>query len=175
MLISGVFGPSPERKTIPSNKIEISKKALLHHKRVLSMKKKNWCFCLPQNCQFLCSSTGNPGPGGLPGELPELWQNQFQSESDEQKCKISQKMQTLSFHKLIQSGWNASHIYWRSWSHETLKVMNWTEMHLGINGYLMMTEYNILFSLYDARVLATLGKIIVVTFNYRIGVLGENK
>ena len=27
-------------------------------------------------------------------------------------------------------------------------------------------------SLYDARVLATLGKIIVVTFNYRIGVLG---
>ena len=29
-------------------------------------------------------------------------------------------------------------------------------------------------SLYDARVLATLGKIIVVTFNYRIGVLGNN-
>ena len=29
------------------------------------------------------------------------------------------------------------------------------------------------FSLYDARVLATLGKIIVVTFNYRIGVLGK--
>ena len=31
------------------------------------------------------------------------------------------------------------------------------------------------FSLYDARVLATLGKIIVVTFNYRIGVLGKNQ
>ena len=31
------------------------------------------------------------------------------------------------------------------------------------------------FSLYDARVLATLGKIIVVTFNYRIGVLGKNE
>ena len=30
-------------------------------------------------------------------------------------------------------------------------------------------------SLYDARVLATLGKIIVVTFNYRIGVLGKNE
>jgi carboxylesterase type B len=28
-------------------------------------------------------------------------------------------------------------------------------------------------SLYDARVLATLGKIIVITFNYRLGVLGE--
>ena len=39
----------------------------------------------------------------------------------------------------------------------------------------MKTEFNILFSLYDARVLATLGKIIVVTFNYRIGVLGEDK
>ena len=31
------------------------------------------------------------------------------------------------------------------------------------------------FSLYDARVLATLGKIIVVTFNYRIGVLGKKE
>ena len=34
MLISGVFGPSPERKTSPSNKIELAKKALLHHKKV---------------------------------------------------------------------------------------------------------------------------------------------
>ena len=33
MLISGVFGPSPERKTSPSNKIELAKKALLHHKK----------------------------------------------------------------------------------------------------------------------------------------------
>ena len=32
MLISGVFGPSPERKTSPSNKIELAKKALLRHK-----------------------------------------------------------------------------------------------------------------------------------------------
>ena len=28
-------------------------------------------------------------------------------------------------------------------------------------------------SLYDAKVLATLGKIIVVTFNYRMGILGQ--
>ena len=28
-------------------------------------------------------------------------------------------------------------------------------------------------ALYDARILATLGRIIVVTFNYRLGVFGE--
>ena len=28
--------------------------------------------------------------------------------------------------------------------------------------------------LYDARILATLGRIIVVTFNYRLGVFGRN-
>jgi neuroligin len=29
-------------------------------------------------------------------------------------------------------------------------------------------------NLYDARVLATLGKVVVVTFNYRMGILGNN-
>jgi neuroligin len=28
-------------------------------------------------------------------------------------------------------------------------------------------------NLYDARVLATLGKVVVVTFNYRLGILGN--
>ena len=42
---------------------------------------------LTQSCRFLCSSTGNRGPGGLPGELPELSQNQIQSESEKQQNK----------------------------------------------------------------------------------------
>jgi neuroligin len=29
-------------------------------------------------------------------------------------------------------------------------------------------------NLYDARVLATLGKVVVVTFNYRLGILGND-
>jgi neuroligin len=30
-------------------------------------------------------------------------------------------------------------------------------------------------NLYDARVLATLGKVVVVTFNYRLGILGNSQ
>ena len=49
------------------------------------MTKNEKRILLPQSCQFLCSSTGNPGPGGLPGELPELSQNQIQSKSEKQQ------------------------------------------------------------------------------------------